>query len=139
MAYKKPKSIEEMYDNKMKRWDNSSLGAQIGGLIHDAVAIGIYAKDVSSQNLKAILDMLYDIAETKKKELTTIQPISHQDALRINEEYEEKMKNLKTEAERDELNRQAQELADKEMPVLEETEYTGEQQAERSFENKYNK
>lgn len=56
----------------------NNLGPQIGGLLHDAVALTIaFNKNKPgttpiSNDIKDWLDYLYEIAEAKKKELTTI-------------------------------------------------------------------
>ncbi len=70
--------IKQMHQAKIQRWDNSSLGAQIGGLLHDAVALTIadygYALKSSGRpslekQVKIWLDILYKISEEKKFEI----------------------------------------------------------------------
>ena len=82
-----PKTDEEWNQIRFQ----NSLGPQIGGLIHDAVALTIaiinkaslegLTKDTDKKveeinNLiKGWLDTLYEIAENKKAELTEVKPI----------------------------------------------------------------
>jgi len=111
MAYKTEKTSQEW---EKIRFQNS-LGPQIGGLIHDAVAIGIYAKDVSDGNLKAILDMLYEIAENKKAEITTPKPVDLTKA----EQLGDKWKKDRIEEERIRIGAKYQEK-EEEIPIIEE-------------------
>ena len=75
---------EEKWD-KMR--DEKQINIQTLACLHDAVAIGIYAKDVSDGNLKAILDMLYEIAENKKAEITTSKPVDLTKAEELGEQW----------------------------------------------------
>ena len=60
----------------------NSLGPQIGGLIHDAVALTIaYKKEVGTNpaDIKAFIGLwvgeLYKVAENQKKQLTGVKPL----------------------------------------------------------------
>lgn len=80
--YNRDQRIEEMHNNKIKRWDNSSLSAQLGGLIHDAVALTIAilgqekkslaTRDDYQEEIKMWIDWLYNFEEAKKEELNKL-------------------------------------------------------------------
>jgi len=61
----------------------NSIGPQIGGLIHDAVAL-VVAEGVKESDSKisvhvrieSWLEVLYDIAETQKAKLTEVKPLN---------------------------------------------------------------
>ena len=69
-------------DNKTqktdKEWEQikfkNNLGPQIGGLLHDSVALCIANDRTDKEDIAQCLDTLYEIAEDKKKELTATQP-----------------------------------------------------------------
>ena len=133
MAYKKQsndKKIEAMHKAKLKRWDNSSLGAQVGGLIHDAVALAIATKKVDPADIKHYLDMLYIIAENKKEEVSAPSEVDWDKAQKATEEFNRRVKESEKRLKQDQLediNAQLQaEAADLET----------ERQAERSYMNK---
>jgi len=120
MAIKRKSPAELGLDRKIKAWEKKDLGAQIGGLIHDAVALTVAEKKLKPERIKFWLNTLYNISESKKTELTAPKPIP--DPFKINEEWERRMKQDRAEALADEANRQAMEAAEyqKENPPDEE-------------------
>lgn len=76
----------------------NSLGPQIGGLIHDAVAIStqLYTRDAFNRDgfkddIQYWLDTLYEIAEQKKSQILKDQepkPLTEEDFKRAKEKYE---------------------------------------------------
>ena len=94
MAYKKEKTDQEW--NKIRFTNN--LGPQIGGLLHDAVALAIAEKKSTSseelkKDVKFWLDTLYEISEAKKKELTTPQLVTDEEALQAGIEFNKRIEN----------------------------------------------
>ena len=111
MYQKKQPTKTDQEWNKI-RFQNS-LGPQIGGLIHDAVALTIAQTNVVGKKKKGEwttsiqqwLDTLYDIAEAKKKELTEITPVSDKAAKKADEDFQKKYnKESKLEDLNNELN-----------------------------------
>jgi len=94
--------IRKLHEAKVKRWDNSSLGAQIGGITHDAVAIAIAEKKITKANIKKWIDILYDLAEEKKQP----QPVSFEAAQKATEEFNKKME----EADNQQVNAELEEI-----------------------------
>lgn len=102
MAYKyKPQPKKTDQEWSKIRFQNS-LGPQIGGLLHDAVALAVVelnkCKDIKEiqkidvkNHIKNWLDALYDIAEAKKKELTEIKPV---DKDKANEDWDGKKEQI---------------------------------------------
>lgn len=82
-------------------WDKinfkNNLGPQIGGLLHDAVALTIssiqsnkhikYTTEIIQECIETYLDTLYDIAEAKKADLLEIKPVSWEQAKEANEAF----------------------------------------------------
>ncbi len=72
----KEQSIEQMHKAKIQRMDNSSLGAMVGGILHDAVALTIAKLSKEKESLatnddyqKEIsfwLDWLFKLSQDKK-------------------------------------------------------------------------
>lgn len=91
-----PKEWEQIRQEKQARIDKQGLGAQIGGLLHDAVALviagGVKDKSFSevSKVIKEWLDLLYDISEAKKVELTEIKPVLREVAQKADNEFQKK-------------------------------------------------
>jgi len=103
--YKSEKTPAEWDKIKFK----NNLGPQIGGLIHDAVALTIaegkkeeYDYEVMKNRVKYWLNNLYEIAENKKKELTEIKPVSMEDANEQSEEFNKKVEQTVEEGRRKE-------------------------------------
>lgn len=90
---KQPQKTDQEW-NKI-RFTNS-LGPQIGGLLHDScaivIAMGVKNRTVESveSDIKGWLDVLYDIAEAKKAELTQIKPVSDKDSKKADEDFQKK-------------------------------------------------
>ena len=113
MAYKTEKTSQEW---EKIRFQNS-LGPQIGGLIHDAVALAIAVREQHkgykdydiSADVKIYLDTLYKIAENKKAEITTPKPVDLEKA----EELGEQWKKDRIEAERIRIGAKYQEKEEK--------------------------
>ena len=93
MAYKKEKTDQEW--NKIRFTNN--LGPQIGGLLHDAVALAIAEyknkKAPLKKSVEFWLNTLYLIAEAKKKELTTPQPLTDEEATQAGIEFNKRIEN----------------------------------------------
>ena len=74
------KEIKQMHKAKVQRWDNQSIGAMVGGLMHDAVAIAVpkLLKEKASLNTKEDyqkevefwLDWLIQLSQEKKDYLS---------------------------------------------------------------------
>ena len=131
MAYKPKKTDNEW---KQIRFQNS-LGPQIGGLTHDAVALtiagGVKGKTFTAvqKDIREWLNRLYEIAELKKDKITTPKPVSKKDIKIANEEFEEVMKEDETEA----INEQVQrEMYDEGNPVEEIEERNYEEQKQKT-------
>ena len=97
--YKKEKSDAEWEQINFK----NSLGPQIGGLLHDAVALAVafkgkfkYPSDktTTEDEIKYWLNTLYEIAENKKRNIAMSQLESTEDQLKVKKqiEYEETSK-----------------------------------------------
>lgn len=86
----KQKSIEKMHKDKVRRWDNNSLSASIGGLMHDTIAlvIAMGAKDVEQVKKDVVfwLHELREIAEAEKEP----KPLTMEQIKKMNEEWQEK-------------------------------------------------
>jgi len=102
MAYKTQKSDQEW---EKIRFQNS-LGPQIGGLLHDSCALAIATKKVDPASIKHYLDVLYIIAEQKKTEITTPEPIDLDAAEKLGEQW----KKDRIEAERVRIGAKGQQL-----------------------------
>ena len=71
------KTIRKLHQDKVQRWDNSSVGAAVGGIMHDAVAVAIaklnqekaslITREDYEEEIKFWLDKLYKIAQDKKE------------------------------------------------------------------------
>lgn len=72
-----------MHEAKVQRWDNNSLSAQIGGLMHDAVAIAIAEKKISKNNIVFWLRKLREIADAEKQPKQV-----NQEAIELGEEWQ---------------------------------------------------
>ena len=129
MAYKTQKTDQEWEKIRAQ----NSLGPQIGGLIHDAVALQVAflnkitdsewnvdnvdeIRKMTKDNIEYWLDTLYEIAENKKAEITTPKPVDLTKA----EELGDKWKKDRIEEERIRIGAKYQEK-EEEIPILEET------------------
>lgn len=102
MAYQKKQPIKTPQEWDKIKFQNN-LGPQIGGLLHDAVAIivaEINNKCLDCENgtlmverIEFWLEKLYDIAEAKKTELTTPQPISNEAAKKAGDDFNKRYEN----------------------------------------------
>jgi len=94
-----------------QEWDQikfqNNLGPQIGGLLHDSIALvsaGIKPTEANLRDIKNWLNLLYDLAEEKKEQLTKIQPMTTEDSQRANDQFERKMKDDKIDAINSDIN-----------------------------------
>ncbi len=107
MAYKKEKTDQEWSQIRFQ----NSLGPQIGGLLHDAVALTIKFNDKKKvyEDIKNWLDDLYEIAESKKAEITKIEPVSDEAAKKAGEKFQ---KDYNKKSELDDIN------AEQQLPII---------------------
>ncbi len=117
--YTKKQPIKTDQEWEKIRFRNN-LGPQIGGLLHDAVALTIadFEKEnapgaISEVDVKQWLNTLYKIAEAKKTELTEIKPVSNEAAKKSGDEFNKRYKNdSKLEDINNELNKEADKRED---------------------------
>ena len=102
----------------------NSLGPQIGGLIHDAVALTIAYKDVPGVTpqvaVKRWLDTLYEIAEQKKAELTEVKPLDVDKAVDLGKKWKA---GYDKESKQEEINSELQAVSDKEREAQDKINY----------------
>lgn len=89
-------------EKSKEQWDKikfkNNLGPQIGGLLHDAVALTIAevapkCLDGNGQRVKYWLDILYEIAENKKAELLKpkpVKPLNEKKAVKMGKDWQKK-------------------------------------------------
>jgi hypothetical protein len=110
------KTIEQMHEAKIQRYDNGAIGAQIGGLMHDAVTIvmrftpGFTAKTDKERNkliLKDIAYWLHELREIADKEKEP-KPVDFEKA---QEKWDEKKQELyEQDAKLDDIRRGIEEI-----------------------------
>ena len=61
------KQIIKMHEAKLKRYDNAGLSAQIGGLLHDSIALVIAEKKINPKQIAYWLHTLREIADKEKE------------------------------------------------------------------------
>jgi hypothetical protein len=148
MAYTKKPQIKTNAE-----WDKinfkNNLGPQIGGILHDSVAIVVaeinnstaetekWSAERVEKDIKYWLDILYKLAEAKKEDLLEIKPVTHEQAERANKAFAQKKSIREIEEEENEANK-LEEISNQ-VATEEEPEYTGEQVAERSYEEEMDK
>jgi len=159
MAWKKTKTPEEMFDIKQKHIAErikvkdeqkeitnkqiaffNSVNAAIQ-MVNSGKAIKEGKEQKWTKMLEDWRDWFYGRWFKWYEKETTIQPISFEQGIKINEEFEKKMEEAQKQtkqAQLDEVNRElqeAKELEKEEIPVVEEEpEYNPEETAERQFE-----
>ena len=90
MATQKDNEIKAMFNKKIQRWDNSAVGAQIGGLLHDSTTLLAHGMEPTKKNIEVVgkwLTALYEIAEEKKLDIITPKPIDLKKAQELGDKW----------------------------------------------------
>ena len=83
------KSIEEMHDAKVIRWDKSSQSAKFGGFMHDAVEL-LKLNNKNGGTISEMEDLLVDIIKMLyrvEKKVFMPKPIDKEKAIKMGQEY----------------------------------------------------
>jgi len=97
----------------------NSLGPQIGGLLHDscAIVIGIGIKNRSVESvesdIKGWLDILYDIAENKKAQLTEVKPLDIDRAQKMGDKWKASLEEANKKIDQEVMEGREREAQDK--------------------------
>lgn len=97
MAYyqnnNRDKKIEEMHKAKVQRWDNSSLSAQIGGLMHDVIQIVLFKAKKTDSKEKILKEITFWLSALREVSDAEKEP-SPVDWDKVEKEWDEKKQDL---------------------------------------------
>ena len=97
--------IKKMHEAKIQRWDNAGLSAQIGGLLHDSIALVIAEKKIKPERIAYWLTTLREIADKEKQP----KPVDFEKAEKLWDEKKQALYDEQAENEeiQDQLRREA--------------------------------